>query len=626
MTAPVSNIPLSIDYTSRDFYSVREELVNLVKQRTNIPGQRQWTGEDPSDFGVALVEAFAYIADLNNYYIDRIANESYLPTASQRKSVINLANLYGYTPTGYRSAICTVEFSNDSEDETYTLPVGTQVSAEVICNDVVEEVIFTTLEEAVVAPGGTDEVYASHGESISQRTVGVDTAGGITGELIGTSNGSANQRFVLSENQVVEGSVQVYVMAGDVYEPWTEVQHISDYGPSDAVYRTEIDENNFVYVVFGDGISGSLPNNLASIKAVYTVGGGSIGNIASDLLNTIITVPGLTSVQLNALSEFVSPTGNTAGVGGADPEDNRSIRTNASKAIRAINRAVSLQDYADFALYAANAGKANAAADIWTAVTLYVAPQRNADDLDKFPGKDGSNSVTTTEWTTLQAEVASIMDSRTQIGVSLTIAPPTYIPVSVEIVYSKNPQFSSVQAEEDISKAIVNGFAYAYLDFEQVITPEQIEAQLNALGSIRTARVTSLYRTGSTSGRSALIGDPDEIFVFLQSNLSVTEASSEARLTGLTADVGTFSPDFEDQLNGEGYADFYAYNLIGLSSGDTEVTLTPVADTGTTITVNGTSAATAVPVPLGQVTSIPIVVIAADGTTVKVYTVTVSRV
>ena len=118
MTAEVSRIPLSVDYTSRDYYSIREDLVNLVKQRVNQSGIRKWTGDDPSDFGVALIEAFAYVGDLTNYYIDRIANETYLPTATQRKSIINLASLYGYTPSGFRAATLEVTFAN-----TYSVPV-----------------------------------------------------------------------------------------------------------------------------------------------------------------------------------------------------------------------------------------------------------------------------------------------------------------------------------------------------------------------------------------------------------------------------------------------------------------------------------------------------------------------
>lgn len=96
-TAQVSYTPATIDYTNRDFYSLRQDLIARVKSR--IPS---WYGSDPSDFGLALVEAFAYLGDVTGYYIDRVANEGTLATASQRASIINLAQIYGYTPAGYQ--------------------------------------------------------------------------------------------------------------------------------------------------------------------------------------------------------------------------------------------------------------------------------------------------------------------------------------------------------------------------------------------------------------------------------------------------------------------------------------------------------------------------------------------
>lgn len=699
MTARSSSIPLSVEYTSRDFYALREELINLVKARVNVDSSRTWTGDDPSDFGVALLEAFAYIGDLTNYYIDRIANETYLPTATQRKSILNLASLYGYVPTGFRAALVEVTFTNTNEEndysttitdaegngtllvftanntlqigdrvtitgvdpvslnftnvevvaatsttftilssvtdayveggdvvKSYLLPIGTQVSGSVICDDVVEEVIFTTLDDAYLPRAidgsvGSVTVWAQHGESIATRSENLPVGPlDIAGELLGTSTGSANQTFVLSENEVVEDSIEVFVQAGDIYEPWTRVTHISDWGPSDAVYRTEIDENNFVYVIFGDGISGAIPNNLAGIKAVYYVGGGTIGNISANIIQDIIHVPGLTSVQLNALTEFVDA-GNpdSTGVGGADPEDNFSIRANASRAIRAVNRAVSLEDYESIALFVENVGKANATADVWTSVTLYVAPVRNVDDTDKYPGKNSSNSGVTLEWTTLQERVKEFFENKSQIGVSLTVAPPTYVPVNIDVVYSKNEQYTSEQAEDDLKREIINGYSYAFQSFQQVITPEQIEARINGLASIRTARVDSLYRGSEDPKRAALIGAANEIFVFEETNLTVTEASNDARLNSLSADTGTLSPTFDQ--------DFYSYNLVGVTAGS--VTLTVTADTGATISVNGESpVADEVDITLGavgSVTVVPILIIAPDGTTTKVYTVSIYR-
>jgi hypothetical protein len=691
MTAPVSNIPISVDYTSRDYYALREDLIELVKSRVNAGSGKQWSGEDPSDFGVALLEAFAYIGDLTNYYIDRIANESYLPTATQRKSILNLARLYGYVPTGFRAAQVEVQFSNsyssditDAEgdgdevtfsavndfvigdivtissvtpsefnlsnvavvsatpisftvesdvEETYedggvvgkqvVIPEGAQVSGTVIRDDIVEEVFFTTLEEAVIPPAingsfGSDVVWAKHGEDIRLRPEN-EAANelDIAGELLGTSDGSANQTFILSENQVVTDDIEVYVEAGDIYEPWRQVTNLIDFGPSDAVYRTELDENNFVSIIFGDGISGAIPNNLAGIKATYYAGGGTVGNVSVGVIDTIEYVPNLTSVQLNSLTEIVT-VGNprSVGVGGAEPEDNTSVRRNASLAIRSINRVVSFQDYESLALFVENVGKANATAQVWTSVTLYVAPVRNQGDLDKFPGFDGANDEVTSEWLAIRDRVIEFFEGKTLIGASLQVSPPTYVPVSIEVVFSKTSNYTTQQAEDELKRQIITALQYTLLDFEQTITPEQIETVLNGLPSIRTARLSKLHRTGTTAARVPLIGSPAEIFVFLESNIAVVEASDDAQLATLTTSSGTLSPEFN--------ADFYAYNLVGVTA--STVTVTPAGAVGATITVNGTTPATAVTLgAVGSVTTVPITVIAADGTTVRTYTVSVYR-
>ena len=83
---PVSNIPVAIDYTGRDYYSLREDLIARIQDR--IP---EWTASDPADFGVALVEAFSYMGDMISFYIDRTANESFIQTATQRDSILNIA-------------------------------------------------------------------------------------------------------------------------------------------------------------------------------------------------------------------------------------------------------------------------------------------------------------------------------------------------------------------------------------------------------------------------------------------------------------------------------------------------------------------------------------------------------
>ncbi|MFL6284926.1 MAG: putative baseplate assembly protein [Pyrinomonadaceae bacterium] len=53
---------------------------------------------DADDASVALLDAWATVADVLTFYQERIANEGYLRTATERRSVTELANLVGYRP------------------------------------------------------------------------------------------------------------------------------------------------------------------------------------------------------------------------------------------------------------------------------------------------------------------------------------------------------------------------------------------------------------------------------------------------------------------------------------------------------------------------------------------------
>src|SRR5687768_3080373 len=82
---------LAIDYMARDYESFRRALIELIPAK--IP---EWTDRSPANFGIALIELFAYMADILSHYQDRVANESFLATARERRSVIDHLRLIGY--------------------------------------------------------------------------------------------------------------------------------------------------------------------------------------------------------------------------------------------------------------------------------------------------------------------------------------------------------------------------------------------------------------------------------------------------------------------------------------------------------------------------------------------------
>ncbi|TDN90913.1 baseplate J/gp47 family protein [Microbacterium sp. BK668] len=66
-----------------------------------LDGERELAGWQPSagdDLGLAMLDAWAYIADILTFYNERYANEHYLRTAQLPESVAGLVGLLGYRP------------------------------------------------------------------------------------------------------------------------------------------------------------------------------------------------------------------------------------------------------------------------------------------------------------------------------------------------------------------------------------------------------------------------------------------------------------------------------------------------------------------------------------------------
>ena len=513
---PVSNIPIAIDYTGRDYYSLREDLIARIQDR--VP---EWTASDPADFGVALVEAFAYLGDMVSFYIDRTANESFIQTATQRDSILNIAQTYGYIPAGFRQATVDITFSNSS-DANITIPSGTVVSAQVVSNDIVETVYFTTNVDATVPAlvddiPGEDTVSASEGRSVTL----VSDVANTYGELVGTSTGTPGMRFELGETPVVDGSIEVYVQDGDVYSKWTQVQHLLDFGPTDLVYSVFLNQDNIVSITFGDGVSGSIPTIYSEVRAKYTVGGGAIGNVSANLVDTIEYIPGLSEGQVTAIQGAVTLTNTATALGGADPESNDQIRVSAPSSLRSGNRAVTLKDFADLSLSVSGIGKANATATIWTSVTIYIAPSRTAIDTDPAPGLDDLGDPTA-EYIRLKANLEDFLTDKVLIGTSVTVQPPTYVDVVANIQYTKLQQYTTEEVELNIKNALLTGFGYTGVKFQDTIYPQDIEFVLQQTSGIQTVKVLDLHEEGG-SGLTTLTGGPGEIFRFTEDNTSLSE-------------------------------------------------------------------------------------------------------
>ena len=88
------------------------------------------TTRDPADPALALLDAWACVGDVLTFYQERIANEGYLRTAVQRRSLVELARLVGYQPRAGVSASVHLAYNVDAQQaEPVEVPVGTRAQS-----------------------------------------------------------------------------------------------------------------------------------------------------------------------------------------------------------------------------------------------------------------------------------------------------------------------------------------------------------------------------------------------------------------------------------------------------------------------------------------------------------------
>lgn len=460
-----------VDYTSRDYETLREELIALIPFFAP-----QWTNRDPADFGMTLIELFSYMGDQLNYYIDRSANEAFISTASQRESVLRLARILGYIPVETTAATVLLTFQNSSENP-IVVPAKTQVATSASAGGSSSQVVFET-NEAVTVPAraagvnGSVTVRATQGES---KGLGFDDDNGI----LGISNGSANQSYDIPEAPVIGGSVEITV-SGVKY---TYVPYLIDYQSYDPVFTTSTNSNGVTSVQFGDGISGRIPNNGAEILSTYRVGGGKLGNVAEGTIKFILTNAAI-GLTVNNVTVGQS---SGAGAGGADPESTDSIRVNAPKSVRALNRAVSLSDYSSLAIQVPGVAKANSIAEVYSSITLFIAPF----------GDSGlqSDGVTASDvFNNLAEEIADYFADRIPPGTSLTLQPPTYVDVRLKLNCVISSQYRTAQVTASINEALAELFDFDNVAFNDTITIQDVLGVLSDVEGVSRSTINKLIR------------------------------------------------------------------------------------------------------------------------------------
>ncbi len=413
MPTPSPDKP-AIDYTDKDYAALRQAMLGLATYR--LP---EWTDRSPSDVGLLLVELFAYVGDVISYYQDRIASESFLDTAVERRSVLNLLRLIGYelAPPVAASAELTLSFNRPGpgQPSVVTVPRGAEFATKAGSSGPSQPFVYLGSDRDVDLSG--PEVTAGADDKLVFSGLPVRHGRLISGEILGSSTGEPNQTFTLAANPIVLDTLRVEVHEGAGPVEWERRTNLLYYyapsgelelsRPDSRDYYVQFDEEGRASVIFGDGEYGRPPPvGRDIVRASYVTGGGAAGNVpAGSIAEAKTNVPSLAGV-----------TNPVPAVGGADGEPiERAVRF-GPLAFRSGDRAVTLNDYVSLALQAGGVAKVRARTTGWNRVDLYVAPE-------------GETCVAAPD--DLKRRLVSYFETRRMVGTAVHVKDPVCVPVDV---------------------------------------------------------------------------------------------------------------------------------------------------------------------------------------------------
>jgi hypothetical protein len=333
-----------VGYLDRSYQQIKQSLLSRVT--TSNP---ELTDHSESNIFVIIISMFAGIAEMLGYYIDNLAQESFLATAQRTSSVIKHVKALDYRIKARSPELVDLYITFDAPaPSNFTLSAGLYI-------DSISGIRFFSTTDVPVLAGATITIVP-----ISQISTIINSS-------FGTTNGTKNQKFSLGTSYAHK-TLQLTIGA----QLYTEVDTFARSLSSDFHYIVDIAEDGTAYIMLGDGIKGVLPINGTNVAVQYkdTLGpSGKIGagQFDSGSLTLNSALPGVLLVD--------SANTNSSSSGGALYEALESIRTNAINSIRTLNRAVTRQDHIDILEAVSGVAKAEVHFCCGKTIDLYIVPQ-----------------------------------------------------------------------------------------------------------------------------------------------------------------------------------------------------------------------------------------------------------
>jgi hypothetical protein len=307
---------------------------------------------------------------------------------------------------------------------------------------------------------------ATHGEGVS--------------EIAGSGNAAAaGQQFALRQAPLTYTSAATPDGRQSALEVrvngllWDEAPALFEQ-PADArVYALRQDGDGRTIVQFGDGVEGArLPSGQDNVRFTYRKNLGLGGNLVAGRLTSLLGRP----LGVKTVTNVAPATG------GDDPEAAGDLRRHAPLTTLTLGRAVSLQDYTDFARSFAGIARARAA----------------------WMGRGAARGIVVTVAGPAGAAVAADSETMQNLTAALRQYGDPLVPLTVQsyasVVFRMEAtlEVADDAIDDDVIEAVETAlrahFGFEAREFGDAVSVDEVMAVMQGVAGVAGANVTALYR------------------------------------------------------------------------------------------------------------------------------------
>jgi len=432
--------------TELDFDTIKNNLKNFLNQ------QSEFTDYDFDGSGLSvLLDILAYNTHYNAYYLNMVANESFLDTALLRDSVVSHAKALGYVPYSQRAPVATINFTAQSTSNasgSLTIPSGFSFLSNQIDNTSYN---FVVLDEVAISKANNQYYFENLEIYEGQLLTYVFNHDQAT---------NPKQIFTLPDANIDTTTIKVTSVpaAGNtqvtVYQKVTDILDVES--TSEVFYLQENKSGKF-QIYFGNDIVGKKLPDGAVVSVTYLVTNGTASNKANNFIATATLVDSLAEGINNFVITPVS-----AASGGSLRESIDEIKFGAPAQFTTQNRLVTFKDYESYI-------KKN---------------YPSVDSLSVWGGEDETPAVYGKVFVSLKPKQNYyISETEKQRIIDDIIKPKAIVSVGAEII---DPQYLYLLVDN-------------YVEYDRKKTTQSAEAIKSAIRtSILTYNNTNLNKFGAT--------------------------------------------------------------------------------------------------------------------------------